>query len=142
MSTLKRAIAIATSAHAGQVDKAGRPYVEHPLRVMQQMTTPKAKCVAALHDVVEDSPWTLEQLRAEGFSAHVVDALDALTHRTDETYAAYILRVQQNPLARRVKCADLRDNSDISRIPHPTARDFARLERYQKAQRVLGCQPA
>ena len=133
MATLERAIEIAAKAHAGQVDKAGQPYVLHPLRMMLAVTTPEARMAAVLHDVVEDTAVTLDELRAEGFPASVLEAVEALTKREGEDYEAFIRRVAPNPIAREVKLADLRDNSDLSRIAEPTERDFARVEKYRRA---------
>ncbi|MGZ0785459.1 GTP pyrophosphokinase [Pseudomonas saponiphila] len=133
MSSLERAITIAAQAHAGQVDKGGAPYILHPLRVMLGVEQPEERIVAVLHDVLEDSAVTLEQLRAEGFSASVLAALSALTKVEGEDYPAFIRRAAANPLARRVKRADLADNSDLSRIPEPGAEDLRRLEKYRQA---------
>jgi (p)ppGpp synthase/HD superfamily hydrolase len=138
MATLERAIAIAAEAHAGQVDKGGAPYIFHPLRVMLAMATEEERIVAVLHDVVEDCPkWSLSRLVEERFGPSVVSALDALTRRKGETYDAFIERLSAKPLARRVKLADLADNSDLSRIASPTEVDLARLEKYRRATRVL-----
>jgi hypothetical protein len=133
MATLERAIAIAAKAHAGQVDKAGQPYVLHPLRMMLAVTTPEARMAAVLHDVVEDTTFTLDDLRAEGFPASVLEAVEALTKREGEDYEAFIRRVAPNPIAREVKLADLRDNSDLSRISEPTVRDRERIKKYSRA---------
>jgi (p)ppGpp synthase/HD superfamily hydrolase len=133
MATLERAIEIAAKAHAGQVDKAGQPYVLHPLRMMLAVTTPEACMAAVLHDVVEDTAVTLDELRAEGFPAAVLEAVEALTKREGEDYEAFIRRVAPNPIAREVKLADLRDNSDLSRIAEPTERDRERIRKYQRA---------
>jgi (p)ppGpp synthase/HD superfamily hydrolase len=133
MATLERAIEIAAKAHAGQVDKAGQPYVLHPLRMMLVVTTPAARIAAVLHDVVEDTAVTLDELRAEGFPAAVLEAVQALTKREGEDYEAFIRRVAPNPIAREVKLADLRDNSDLSRIAEPTERDRERIRKYQRA---------
>ncbi len=138
MATLERAIAIAARAHEGQVDKAGMPYVLHPLRMMLNVDTLEARMAAVLHDVVEDSGVTLEQLRAEGFPDAVVDAIEAQTKREGEDYDAFIGRVAPNPLARSVKLADLRDNSDIIRIAQPTEKDWKRLEKCRAAIQYLG----
>lgn len=139
MITLNRAIALASEAHAGAFDKAGQPYILHPLRVMLAQETDEARIVAVLHDVLEDVPgWDAERLRAEGFSAGVVDALMALTKRpeesgSDEGYMRFVGRAARNPLARVVKVADLRDNLDRRRIPNPTEQDHARWARYERA---------
>ncbi len=137
MSTLERAIAIAARAHTGQVDKGGAPYILHPLRVMLRVSEPRERLVAVLHDVIEDSPVTLEQLRGEGFTEEVLQALAALTKVEGEDYPGFIRRVAQNPLARRVKRADLAENSDLSRIPAPSEEDRRRLEKYRQAIEYL-----
>jgi (p)ppGpp synthase/HD superfamily hydrolase len=133
MATLERAIEIAAKAHAGQVDKAGQPYVLHPLRMMLAVTTAEARMAAVLHDVVEDTTVTFDDLRAAGFPASVLEAVEALTKREGEDYEAFIRRVAPNPIAREVKLADLRDNSDLSRISEPTERDRERIKRYSRA---------
>ena len=130
---VSRARAIAAAAHAGQVDKAGAPYFSHPARVAAAQSDSAARCAAYLHDVVEDCPgWTLARLAEEGMPPDVIAAVDALTKRVDEDSEAYLARVLANPLAVRVKIADLRDNMDLSRIAHPSGKDFARLERYKR----------
>jgi len=130
---VERARAIAERAHAGQVDKAGAPYVSHPARVAASLADAPARCAAYLHDVVEDCPgWTLARLAEEGMPAEVLAAVDALTKRVGEDGEAYLARVLANPLAVRVKVADLRDNMDLSRIAHPTRKDFRRLEKYKR----------
>lgn len=134
MSTLERAIEIAARAHTGQPDKAGAPYILHPLRVMLRMNTNDERIVAVLHDVVEDSHhWSLELLRAEGFSEQVVRAIDSVTHRDNETYEEFVLRAGLDPVGRRVKLADLEDNCDLGRIAAPTEEDHARIDRYRRA---------
>ncbi len=136
MSTLERAIEIARKAHKGQVDKAGAPYIGHPLRVMERVPE-EAKMAAVLHDVLEDSSFTLGDLRAEGFPESVVEAVEALTKRPGETYALFILRAASNDIARTVKLADLFDNCDLSRIPDPGPEDYERLKKYQGAIRAI-----
>ena len=135
--TLERAIAIAAAAHEGQVDKAGAPYILHPLRMMLSVRSPEARMAAVLHDVVEDTSVTLEQLRAEGFPEAVLVAVAALTKREGEDYEAFIRRVAPIPIAREVKLADLRDNADLSRIADPTEKDRARIEKYRRAIEYL-----
>jgi hypothetical protein len=137
MATLERAIAIAAAAHAGQVDKAGAPCILHPLRVMLQMDSEAGRVVGVLHDVVEDSDWDFEALAGEGFSTEVIDSLRAVTRSDDEDYGAFVRRAGRDPIGARVKLADLRDNSDLSRIAAPTERDHARLAKYQRAIAVL-----
>lgn len=113
---LNRAIEISLQAHDGQLDKNnGRPYIEHPFRVMNAGHTLSEKIVGVLHDVVEDSDWTLERLSGEGFSSEIISAIDALTRRKDELYDSYLERVKSNSLAVCVKRSDLTDNMDIRR---------------------------
>ena len=133
MSTLERAIVIAAEAHAGQMDKAGAPYVLHPLRMMLRLSTSDEMIAAVLHDVVEDCGLSLEMLRADGFSEQVLEAIDSVTRRAEESYEEFVLRAASNSIGRRVKLGDLLDNSDLSRIKHPTARDYARVEKYRRA---------
>lgn len=138
MSTLERAIAIASEAHAGAVDKGGAPYILHPLRVMLRMENDAARIAAVLHDVVEDAEgWTLDRLRAEGFAQEIVQAVKALTRRDGEGYFDFCRRAGRDPVARLVKLGDIEDNMDLNRIPRPTADDHARLERYQRARELL-----
>ena len=134
MSTLERAIAITAEAHAGQVDKAGAPYVLHPLRMMLRMSSIDERIVALLHDVCEDCPgWTLDRLRRERFSDRIIDALQSVTKRDGEDYEDFVRRAAADPIGRRVKLADLHDNSDLSRIAVPSERDFRRIEKYRRA---------
>jgi len=133
MSTIERAIKIAVEAHADQVDKAGAPYILHPLRVMLRMNTNDECIVAVLHDVVEDSHWSLEHLRAEGFSEQILRAIDSVTRRSRETYEEFVRRAGRDPIGRNVKLADLEDNCDLGRIAAPTEKDRARLARYRRA---------
>jgi (p)ppGpp synthase/HD superfamily hydrolase len=137
MATVEDAISIAAQAHKGQKDKAGAPYLLHPLRMMLRMDSEVAMMAAVLHDVVEDTGWTLEQLREEGFSDEVLEAVDCLTHRDGESYQEFVGRVQTNPIARQVKIADLEDNMNIRRINQIGAKDLERLEKYHKAWCVL-----
>jgi len=134
---LERAIAIAEKQHVGQVDKAGRPYMEHPLRVMKAMSNDAERIVAILHDVIEDTDLTLDQLAAEGFPGYILEALDSVTRRDGETYEAFVARAARNPIGRRVKYADLQDNADLARIAAPTAADIARTEKYHRAMAQL-----
>lgn len=133
MSTLERAIQIATQAHAGQIDKAGEPYILHPLRVMFNMETIEQKIVAVLHDVVEDCKdkgWTLERLEKEGFNQNVLDAVKAVSKVDGEELESYLKRVESNRLALAVKLKDLKDNMDMTRISNPTDKDLDRIRRY------------
>ena len=150
MSTIERAIAIAAQAHAGQTDKAGAPYIFHPLRVMLSVQQPSDQIAAVLHDLIEDTDWTFDRLREEGFPEEIVEAVSCLTKLPEEEdapddtpeakearYRRFILRARKNPIARRVKEADLRDNMDLSRIEHPGERDYQRIEKYRKAIEYL-----
>jgi (p)ppGpp synthase/HD superfamily hydrolase len=138
MSTLERAIAIAADAHAGQLDKAGEPYILHPLRVMMKLETVEDRIVGVLHDVVEDNAtWPLAALRAEGFAEAILAAVDAVTRREDEDYETFVRRAGKNAIGRRVKLADLADNMELTRIKTPGPRDHERMERYRKAREIL-----
>ncbi|WP_417908809.1 HD domain-containing protein [Candidatus Electronema sp. PJ] len=137
MATLERAIQIAAEAHAGQLDKAGQPYILHPLRVMLHMKSEQEWIVAVLHDVIEDTSVTLAQLAAEGFSPMVIDAVRALTKLPWESRLAAATRAARNPIALAVKLADNSDNMDMSRIAQPTAKDMARLEEYKAVRDLL-----
>ena len=135
---LDRAKAIATSAHEGQMDKAGKPYIEHPMRVMNMGKTVEEKIAGVLHDVVEDSDWTFEMLEKEGIPKDVMDALRCVTKLSeDEDYDHFIKRVKTNPLAVKVKINDLKDNMDITRLGEVTEKDLARLNKYIRAYRQL-----
>ena len=135
---LDRAKAIATSAHEGQVDKAGKPYIKHPMRVMNMGKTVEEKIAGVLHDVVEDSDWTFEMLEKEGIPKDVMDALRCVTKLSeDEDYDHFIERVKTNPLAVKVKINDLKDNMDITRLGEVTEKDLARLNKYIRAYRQL-----
>ena len=137
MSTLEQAIAMAAKAHEGQVDKAHETYVLHPLRVMLRVSTTEERITAVLHDVVEDCGVSLEALRAEGFSEIVIEAIDSVTRRPEESYEAFVRRAASNPIGRRVKLADLEDNSDLSRIATPTSRDHKRIAKYRRAVETI-----
>lgn len=126
------ALQIAQKAHAGQVDKAGKDYILHPMTVASYMDTDTEKAIAYLHDVLEDTDVTVDALR-EIFPNEIVDTLITLTHRKDESYFEYIQRVSKSKLAKKVKVADLLHNLDITRIKEPTKQDYERLEKYKKA---------
>ena len=138
MSTLKRAIEIATLAHKGQVDKAGEDYINHPLRVMNAGKTENEKIVGVLHDVIEDTDWTFDALLAEGFPVHIVDALRCITKLSDdEPYDEFIERVKTKPLAVAAKINDLTDNMDVRRYKELSDWDVKRLKKYLKAYQEL-----
>lgn len=142
MSTLQRAIEIATEAHQGQFDKAGRDYIGHPLRVMEMGKTEEEKIVGVLHDVIEDTDWTFEKLAEEGFSDEVIAALRCVTKLSEnENYDDFIERVKKNPLATAVKINDLTDNMDIRRLPYLSDKDVKRLKKYLKAYKRLTGEP-
>jgi (p)ppGpp synthase/HD superfamily hydrolase len=142
MSTLARAIEIATEAHKGQVDKAGNEYIGHPLRVMEMGKTEEEKIVGVLHDVVEDTDWSFERLEAEGFAPEIIAALKCVTKISEnENYDAFIERVKKNPLATAVKINDLTDNMDIRRLPYLSDKDVKRLKKYLKAYKKLIGEP-
>ena len=142
MSTLQRAIEIATQAHKGQLDKSGKDYIGHPLRVMEMGRTEEEKIAGILHDVVEDTPWTFEMLEAEGFSKEITDALRCVTKISEnENYDDFIGRVKKNPLAVTVKLNDLTDNMDIRRLPYLSDKDVKRLKKYLKAYKRLSGEP-
>jgi len=131
--TLERAIAIAATAHAGQVDKGGAPYILHPLKVMLRMSMLEERIVAVLHDVVEDCGVSLDDLRKEGFSEEVLTAIESVTKVPGESYEDFVDRAAQNPIGRVVKLADLEENSDLSRIASPSWEDLERVEKYRRA---------
>lgn len=137
MSTLERAISIAAEAHAGQCDKGGAPYILHVLRVMMRVSGDEARISAVLHDLVEDTPWTLDGLREEGFGEAVVTAVDALTRREGEVYLDFCRRAAENELARQVKLADLDDNLDPKRAAALPEENRSLLVRYRKARAIL-----
>lgn len=140
MATLETAIAIAARAHAGTLDKQGEPYILHPLRVMMHVKGPLARIVAVLHDVVEDTSVTIDDLRAEGFAPDVLDALNLVTHEKSTPYADYVVAAKANPIAREVKLADLADNGDPTRLllrPGRLEHDLARVQKYLLSRRFL-----
>lgn len=130
---LEIAISIAVAAHKGQADKADMPYILHPLRVMNNVNTLEEKIVAVLHDVVEDTPITFDFLLEKGIDKHLVDTLRLLTYEKAVPYEIYIQKTATNPLAIRVKLADLTDNSNLDRLKEKTDKDYQRLEKYRKA---------
>jgi len=129
---LQKAIALAHQCHFQQVDKAGQPYINHPLRVMAKMVSWQEKIAAVLHDAVEDSDLSLVDLPKAGFPPEIVEAIAALTKNPGEDYEDYLQRVMGNAIALEVKIADMTDNMDISRIPNPSPKDWQRLAKYQQ----------
>jgi (p)ppGpp synthase/HD superfamily hydrolase len=138
LSTLKRAIEIAFEAHKDQKDKNGEPYIGHVLRVMNLGRTENEKICGVLHDLVEDTEWTFEDLRREGFSKTVIDALTCVTKTSeDEDYDKFIERIEKNRLAVIVKINDLSDNMDVRRFDVIREKDIQRLNKYLRAYRRL-----
>lgn len=134
---LEKAIQIAIEAHQGQTDRAGTSYILHLIRVMNAGQTKNEKICGILHDLVEDTPWTFEALRKEGFSEEVISALVCVTKQPNETYTHFIERIKKNSLATKVKLNDLRDNMDITRLTFITEEDTQRLNKYLKAYHSL-----
>lgn len=132
---LGKAIALAARVHEEQKDKGGKPYILHPLRLMMRLRTNDEvlMSIAVLHDVVEDSEVSLENLTEMGFSKRVTDALSLLTHRKSDTYEEYIRRIGTSRDATLVKIEDLRDNSDITRLKGLSEKDHQRLMKYNRS---------
>ena len=137
MSTIEKAVEIAARHHAGATDKAGNPYLYHPLRLMFSVETDHEKIAAVLHDVVEDTPVTLDDLKEQGFHPDIINAVDALTKRPGESQIEAATRAADNEIARVVKLADVTDNMDLGRISEPEDKDFERLKEYVKVKRIL-----
>lgn len=132
----KKAMIIAYNAHQGQVDKSGIPYIYHPIHLAEQMQTEEECIVALLHDTVEDTNVTFETLEKE-FSKEVIEALKLLTHDKSVDYMDYVKNLKNNPIAKKVKLADLYHNRDITRMENPTQKDIERKEKYHKAISIL-----
>lgn len=132
-SQSEKAYEIAKRAHLGQIDKAGEDYIKHPEKVASFVNSDEEKAVAYLHDVIEDTELTLEDLREYGFSEEVLKAVDVITKKKGQDYQTYLNSVKENKLARVVKLADLRHNSDLTRLINITEKDIERKEKYQKA---------
>lgn len=138
MNLLEKAITLALRAHSGQVDRLGHPYVLHPLHLMLQMDTDVERMVAVLHDVVEDTEITLADLEEAGFPPQVLEAVQLLTHNKEQSsYQEYVRALKANPIARKVKLADLQHNMDIRRLDRVRQKDLDRLERYHRAWQAL-----
>lgn len=134
---LVKAIILATENHKGQLDKGGHPYILHPLRVMVNVKSLKAKIVAILHDIIEDTDITKEDLLSMKFPYEIVEAIELLSKPKKEDYIHYIRRIKKNPLAKEVKMADLQDNMDLTRLNKITEKDLNRVEKYKKAYSIL-----
>ena len=133
----KRALALCFDAHKDQKDKSGMPYVFHPFHLAEQMTDEDSVIVALLHDVVEDSWYSLRDLENMGFDAQVIDAMELMTHDDRTPYLEYVAQIRENPIARAVKAADLRHNSDASRLDVCTVADMRRMLKYKMALAIL-----
>jgi len=137
MLLLERSIHLAVGAHKGQFDKAGVPYILHPLRVMSSSGSVFEKIVAVLHDTLEDTTLTRKQLRDEGFPTVVLDALDAVTKNKSENYDEFILRCKNNPVARSVKLLDMRDNCDLFRLQEIEEKHIDMVRKYHRGMKIL-----
>ncbi|MEZ6087699.1 MAG: hypothetical protein R3C05_06680 [Pirellulaceae bacterium] len=140
MGTIEKAIEIAAKAHAGVTDNEGEPYILHSIRVMMGVNGEAARIVAVLHDVVEDTEVTMDDIKSEGFSDGVIAALSLVTHAPDQPYADYVIACKENDIARQVKLSDLRDNSSLARMllrPERIQRDMARMRKYLLSYRFL-----
>ena len=133
----KKAMKICFEAHKNQLDQNGVPYVFHPIHLAEQMTDEKTICVALLHDVIEDTDVTTADLMNEGLPLSVINLVLLLTKQPSEDYFSYISRISENSAATRVKLADLRHNSDLSRLKQITEEDLERVEKYKKAIKIL-----
>ncbi|MBR3594090.1 MAG: HD domain-containing protein [Clostridia bacterium] len=133
----KKALKLCFEAHKDQRDKSGMPYVFHPFHLAEQMETEETTIVALLHDVVEDTDYTVDDLTAMGFSKAVTDAIALMTHADGVEYMDYVRLIKDNPLAKAVKLADLSHNSDLSRLDSVDERALARRDKYQKAIELL-----
>lgn len=137
----KKAMKLCFAAHKDQVDKSGMPYVFHPFHLAEQMTTEETTVVALLHDVVEDTSYTLEDIAAMGFPKSVTDALTLLPHDDAVSYMEYVTAIKHNSIAKDVKLADLKHNSDLTRLDYVDAKALQRLEKYRKAIELLSGKP-
>ena len=131
------ALRFAFKAHEGQLDRSGIPYVNHPLHLAEQMDTEDETVVALLHDIIEDTEYTADDLSALGISEAALEAILLLTHDDAVPYLDYVRKLKDNPLARKVKIADLRHNYDLTRLEEVTEKDIARFRKYWSALRLL-----
>jgi len=133
----KKAMRIAFEAHKNQFDKSGMPYIYHPIHLAEQMVDEDTVCVALLHDVIEDTDWTLEEITKQGFDEKVMNALELMTHADEIPYMEYVEKIKSNLIARTVKLADLNHNSDLARLDKVDKEAIARIEKYKKAIALL-----
>lgn len=133
----KKALKLCFEAHKDQLDKSGMPYVFHPFHLAEQMTDEDTTVVALLHDVVEDTDYTLDDLRVMGFNEKVIEAIGLMTHAEGVPYMEYVAKIKENPISKAVKLADLTHNSDSSRLDNITEKDMVRREKYKNAIEFL-----
>jgi len=133
----KQALKLCFEAHRDQIDKSGMPYVFHPFHLAEQMDTEESTIVALLHDIVEDTNYTLQDLKALGFPSNVIDALALMTHDPKVPYMEYVKGISANPLATKVKLADLQHNSDLSRLDSVDEKALSRVKKYAAAIELL-----
>jgi (p)ppGpp synthase/HD superfamily hydrolase len=133
---IKKAYELALNLHRGQVDKSGKPYIHHLIEVANQVEGRDAIMVALLHDAMEDQGVTTKFLQNQGFESKVIEAIVLLT-KTGDDYISYIMKIKENPLARVVKIADMRHNSDLSRLKNISEKDIERKEKYTKSIQLL-----
>jgi len=134
---VKKALTLSFEAHKDQKDKSGIPYVYHPFHLAEQMDTEEEVIVALLHDVVEDTDYTLEDIKAQGFGDEIIEALRLMTHDKSVPYLKYVEKIKTNPIATAVKIADLKHNSDLTRLDDVTGKDIERVQKYSKALEIL-----
>ena len=133
----KIALKLCFEAHKDQIDKSGMPYVFHPFHLAEQMADENTTIVALLHDVIEDTEYTLDDLRKFGFAEDVLSAISLMTHADDVPYMEYVVKIKTNPIAKAVKLADLKHNSDMSRLDRITQIDEERAKKYKQAIELL-----
>ena len=133
----KKALKFCFEAHKNQYDKSGMPYVFHPFHLAEQMTTEETTVVALLHDLVEDTDYTIADLTEMGFPKAITEAIGLMTHEKGVDYFEYVAAIKENPIAKAVKIADLTHNSDLSRLDEVTEKALSRREKYQKALKML-----
>ena len=133
----KMAMKLCFQAHKDQVDKSGIPYIFHPIHLAEQMKDEDTTIVALLHDVVEDTPYTLEDLSAMGFGPQIIAAIRLMTHEEGVPYLDYVAKIKENPIAKAVKLADLQHNSDLTRLDYVNEKALERVRKYGKAMKLL-----
>lgn len=137
MAALDQAILIAAQAHQDQKDRYGKAYILHPIRVMMQFDSEPEMIVAILHDVVEKTEWTFDQLHEQGINEDIIEAVDLLTRREAQPYKEYIDKLKGNPIVRKVKIADIEDNMNPKRMDSLSEKNFEKLARLHKAWAIL-----